>query len=122
MAPPEARIAFRDRAAFFADLFTHRDEYRPFDIVTVFGLRSDGKLHYHSFFVADRDPVTGMPIAVAANAGRPRIRSWENELQNAPARGILAHIRPRLTWLEATVAPEPTLTVHDAPPQNGSTG
>ena len=122
IAPPEARIPFRDRPAFFADLFAHRDEYRPFDIVTIFGLRSDGKLHYHSFFVADRDPVTGMPIAVAANAGRPRIRSWENEMQNAPARGILAHIRPRLGWLEATVAPETSVSAHDAPPENGSTG
>jgi len=120
--PPEARIAFRDRQAFFADIYVHRDEYRPFDIVTIFGLRSDGKLHSHSFFVADRDPVTGMPIAVAANAGRPRVRSWENELQNAPQRAIRAHIRPKLRWLEATVAPEPSVSAHDVPAETGSTG
>jgi hypothetical protein len=120
--PPEARIAFRDRAAFFADIYAHRDEYRPFDIVTIFGLRSDGKLHSHSFFVADRDPVTGMPIAVAANAGRPRVRSWENEMQNAPQRAIRAHIRPKLRWLEATVAPEPSVSAHEVPGETGSTG
>ncbi len=119
---PEARIAFRDRAAFFADIYAHRDEYRPFDIVTIFGLRSDGKLHYHSFFVAERDPLTGMPIAVVANAGRPRIRSWENEMQNAPERAILAHIRPKLPWLEANVAPEPSVSAHELPVPSGSPG
>jgi hypothetical protein len=120
--PPETRIAFWDHDAFFADIFAHRDEYRPFDIVTIFGLRSDGKLHSHSFFVADRDPVTGMPIAVAANAGRPRIRSWESEMQNAPQRAIRAHIRPKLAWFEATVAPEASVSAHEVPVETGSTG
>ncbi len=119
---PEERVPFRDRAGFFRDIYLHRDEYRPFDIVTIFGLRSDGKLHHHSFFVADRDPVTGMPIAVVANAGRPRIRSWENELQNAPQRAILAHIRPKLPWLEATVAPDSDVSTQAAPPGTGSAG
>jgi hypothetical protein len=121
-AAPELRIAFRDHSAFFADVYAHRDEYRPFDIVTIFGLRSDGKLHYHSFFVAERDPLTGMPIAVVANAGRPRIRSWENEMQNAPGRAILAHIRPKLPWLEANVAPEPSVSAHDQPVPSGAPG
>ncbi len=119
---PEERVPFRDRAGFFRDIYAHRDEYRPFDIVTVFGLRSDGKLHHHSFFVFDRDPVTGMPIAVVANAGRPRVRSWENELQNAPQRAVLAHIRPKLSWLEATVASDGNLSTQGAPAQTGSAG
>ena len=124
----EQRVPFRDRVAFFRDIYEHRDEYRPFDIVTIFGLRSDEKLHYHSFFVADRDPLTGMPIAVVANAGRPRIRSWENEMQNAPKRAILAHIRPKLSWLEANVAlsgpnaPSATASAHDASGGTGQTG
>ena len=119
---PEARVAFRDHAAFFADVYAHRDEYRPFDIVTIFGPRSDGKLHYHSFFVAERDPLTGMPIAVVANAGRPRIRSWENEMQNAPGRAILAHIRPKLPWLESHMAPEPSVSGRESPILRGSPG
>jgi len=119
---PDARVPFRARSAFFRDIYQHRDEYRPFDIVTIFGLRDDGKLHHHSFFVADRDPVTGMPIAVVANAGRPRIRSWENELQNAPQRAILAHIRPKLPWLEAMVAPDTDVSSQGTPPQSGSAG
>jgi len=116
------RVPFRERSAFFRDVYAHRDEYRPFDIVVIFGLRSDEKLHYHSFFVADRDPVTGMPIAVVGNSGRPRVRSWENELQNAPQRAILAHIRPKLRWLEAAVAPESNLSTQGAPAQTGSAG
>jgi len=120
--PLAARVPFRERTAFFRDIYEHRDEYRPFDIVTVFGLRDDGKLHHHSFFVADRDPVTGMPIAVVANAGRPRVRSWENELQNAPQRAILSHIRPKLPWLEGLVAPESHLSEQGAAVQNGSAG
>jgi len=66
--------------------------------------------------------VTGMPIAVVANAGRPRIRSWENELQNAPQRAILAHIRPKLPWLEATVAPAGSVSTQDSASQTGSAG
>ena len=119
---PAERVPFRERAAFFGDIYVHRDEYRPFDIVTIFGLRSDGKLHHHSFFIADRDPVTGMPIAVVANAGRPRVRSWENELQNAPQRAILAHIRPKWPWLEAAVAPDSNLSTQGPPAQTGSAG
>jgi len=120
--PPEARVPFRERVAFFRDIYERRDEYRPFDIVTIFGLRSDGKLHYHSFFVADRDPVTGAPIAVAANAGRPRIRSWENEMQNAPARAVFAHIRPKLPWLEQSLPPEPSAPAHAGPAEPGPAG
>lgn len=119
-----ARVPFRERERFFRDVYEHRDEYRPYDIVTIFGLRSDGKLHYHSFFVADRDPVTGMPIAVVANAGRPRVRSWENEMQNAPQRAILAHIRPRLSWLEANVglASDASVSAQENPGETGSAG
>jgi len=68
--------------------------------VTIYGLRDDGKMHYHSFFVYEADPVTGAPSLVAANAGRPRIRPWEAEMLTAPQRSIRARIRPRLEWLE----------------------
>ena len=69
--------------------------------MAILGLRDDERMHYHSFIVVSDDPLTGMPTAVAANAGRPRIRNWEAEMQNAPRRSIIARIRPRLEWLEA---------------------
>jgi len=103
---PEAeRVAFMDRKGFFQRLFDHRSDFQPGDVVAILGLRDDERLHYHSFIIVDSDPLTGMPTAVAANAGRPRIRSWEAEMQNAPRRSIIARIRPRLGWLEALADP-----------------
>ena len=103
---PEARVPLRNRALFFAELYRSRAQFRRGDIVAILGPRDDEKLHYHSFFIVDADPLSGMPTELAANAGRPRIRSWEGEMQNAPRRSILARIRPRPIWLEALVAPE----------------
>jgi hypothetical protein len=103
--PEEERVPYARRADFFAHLYEHRDRYRPGDIVTIYGLRDDDKMHYHSFFVYDRDPVTGAPSLVAANAGRPRIRPWEAEMITAPLRSIRARIRPKLDWLERVTAP-----------------
>ncbi len=105
--PDEERVPYARRAEFFAHLAAHRDRYRPGDIVTIYGMRDDEKMHYHSFFVYDADPVTGAPSLVAANAGRPRVRPWEAEMLSAPKRSIRARIRPRLEWLEAvTKLPE----------------
>jgi hypothetical protein len=99
------RVPFMDRKAFFQRLFDHRSDFQPGDVVAILGLRDDERLHYHSFIIVNSDPLTGMPTAVAANAGRPRIRSWEAEMQNAPRRSIIARIRPRLAWLEALADP-----------------
>jgi hypothetical protein len=99
------RVPYARRADFFAHLAEHRDRYRPGDVVAIHGLRDDGKMHYHSFFVYSSDPVTGAPSLVAANAGRPRIRPWESEMLTAPQRSIRARIRPKLEWLESVTAP-----------------
>ena len=88
---------------FYEHLLRTRDRYVPGDIVTIHGLRSDEEMHYHSFFVYDADPVTGMPMLVAANAGRPRVRSWESEMLSAPRRSIRSRVRPRLPWLESVI-------------------
>jgi hypothetical protein len=110
----EERVALRNRARFFGTLYERRAHYQPGDIVVIYGLRDDDKLHYHSFFVYEVDPLTAMPTLVAANAGRPRIRTWEGEMQNAPARSIHARIRPRLSWLEAIAGPA-SMAAKDAP-------
>lgn len=118
--PPEERIPLRNRSRFFGMLYEKRENYRPGDVVVILGLRDDEKFHYHSFFVYGSDPVTGMPTLVASNAGRPRIRTWENEMQNAPRRSIVARIRPRLSWLEAHVRTRQSVAVSDAlPPPPG---
>ncbi|HEV8244383.1 MAG TPA: hypothetical protein VGP93_01310, partial [Polyangiaceae bacterium] len=116
---PEERVPLRNRSKFFGALYQDRERYVPGDIVVIFGRRSDEKLHYHSFFVYESDPVTAMPILVAANAGRPRIRTWENEMQNAPLRSILTRIRPRLPWLEAIAAPDRSVAAGGLVPAPG---
>lgn len=101
--PESERIPFQNRRRFFRRLLEVPDRYRPGDVVAILGPRDDERLHYHSFFIVDRDPLSGMPSVLAANAGRPRLRNWEAELENAPRRAIVARIRPRLAWLEALV-------------------
>jgi hypothetical protein len=108
--PPEEQIPFKWRERFFATLFARRAEYQAGDIVVILGERDDEKLHYHSFFVFDTDPVTGMPTMVAGNSGRPRVRAWASEMASAPKRSIFARVRLRSSFLEQTLAAPPTGT------------
>jgi hypothetical protein len=117
---PEARVPLRNRLLFFAELYRSRAQFRRGDIVAILGPREDEKLHYHSFLIVDADPLSGMPTELAANAGRPRIRSWEGEMQNAPRRSILARIRPRPIWLDALLAPKTGVSADDAKPALGA--
>jgi hypothetical protein len=110
--PEVDRIPFSNRRGFFERLGTMYREFAPGDVVAILGPRDDERLHYHSFFIVADDPVTAIPTWVAANAGRPRIRTWEGEMQNAPRRALFGRIRPTLAWLEsiAGLAPnEPKL-------------
>ena len=117
--PADERVAFRNRAQFFAALYRARAHFRPGDIVAILGPRDDDKLHYHSFIIVAADPLSGMPTELAANAGRPRIRSWEGELANAPRRSILARIRPRQVWLDSFLALDAGVSAEDPPPVLG---
>jgi hypothetical protein len=102
----EERIPLIRRTDFYRFLFDRRGDFRPGDIVTIFGKRDDDRLHYHSFFVYDADPLTGVPTLVAANAGRPHVRAWDGEMANAPLRSIKTRIRPRIEWLESITDPQ----------------
>lgn len=118
--PSTERVPLRRGDAFFAHLEEHAARYRPGDIVNILGLRSDEKYHYHSFFVYKSDPVTGMPIWLAGNAGKPRLRSWYGELLSAPRRSIQSRIRPRLEWLRSILEPEQSLATEPAPLEEGT--
>jgi hypothetical protein len=106
-------VPLRNREQFFAALYRDRAQYRRGDIVAILGPRDDDKLHYHSFIVVASDPVSGMPIEVAANAGRPRIRSWEGEMANAPRRSIFARVRPRQIWLDSFLSSQAGVSADD---------
>jgi hypothetical protein len=60
--------------------------------------------HYHTFFVYETDPVSGMPILLIGNAGKPRLQSWEPVMARTPQRKIEHVIRPRLDWLTTVIA------------------
>jgi hypothetical protein len=117
--PPAARVPFRGRAAFFASIYAARAQLRRGDIVAILGPRDDEKLHYHSFIIVGSDPVSGLPTELAANAGRPRIRSWEGELSNAPRRSLLARVRPKQLWLESFLSLETGVSAEDPAPALG---
>lgn len=94
------KVKFRYREKFFQALKRDANRYRPGDIVFIYGLRDDGKFHYHSFLIDEKDPLTGTPMVVLANAGPPQARSWEGEMHNAPDRSIVARLRVRPELLE----------------------
>jgi len=93
--PKEQQVKFRYRKRFFEALARDEARYRRGDIVFIYGLRDDEKFHYHSFLIDQKDPITGVPTVVLANAGPPQARSWEGEMQNAPQRKIVARMRVR---------------------------
>ena len=104
--PKERQVPLRRRKKFFATLAEDREHFQVGDVVIILGYRDDEKLHYHSFFVYESDPMTAMPTLLSSNAGHPRIRSWDNEMMNAPRRSIRRRIRPKLAWLESIVTPQ----------------
>ncbi|MEB2314380.1 MAG: hypothetical protein OZ921_17155 [Sorangiineae bacterium] len=112
---PEERAPFIQRAAFFSHLTEHAERYRPGDIIAIHGLRNDGEAHWHSFFVVEADPVTGVPTLLAGNAGHPRVQPWELVMRAAPLRSIKARVRPRLDWLEERLVGPKRVVAGDAP-------
>jgi hypothetical protein len=91
---PEERIPFGERERFFAFLTENADRFRPGDIVAIQGLKADGKIHQHAILIEDTDPVTGFPDALADQMKRPRRRTWEGIMAEAPLRSLLFHVRP----------------------------
>ncbi len=99
------RIEFAQKNRFYRDLVAKADDYASGDIIMIRGFTpwDPAIMHYHSFFVFEKDPVTGTPIAIVGNAGQPAIRTWEIELRRTPRRSIHHRIRPKLEWLESIV-------------------
>jgi hypothetical protein len=64
-------------------------------------------VHYHSFFIFESDPLTGMPLLLAGNPGSPSLRTWRTEMQRTPLRTFRVRVRPRPDWLAAAVVLEP---------------
>ncbi len=81
--------------------------YAPWDFFSV--------PHYHTFFVYESDPVTGVPMLLSGNAGKPRVQTWESVMSRAPGRAIRFRIHPKIDWW-AGVVREPKTPSSAAPP------
>jgi hypothetical protein len=123
------RVPMFRRQAFFEHLTARADDYQPGDIVLIRGYTPFERpwqrkvMHYHTFFVYERDPLSGMPIALVGNPGRPSIRTWFFEGLRTPKRSIWYRVRPTLAWLETAMPaqgapralmPPPLSIGHDA--------
>lgn len=104
--PVRERIPLGKRRSFTEYLRKHQDDYRAGDIVMIRGKVpwDPSEMHYHSFFIYESDPITGTPIALVGNAGRPTVRYWETEAKRTPKREIWHRIRPKTAWLESIVS------------------
>jgi hypothetical protein len=89
------RIAFRERARFFEYLRDHADEVQAGDVVAIQGLKRDDRIHQHAILVERTDPLTGFPYGLADQMRRPRRRTWEGIMAEAPARSLFYRIRLR---------------------------
>jgi hypothetical protein len=109
----EAHVPLGHRTAFFSYLAENASDFAPGDAILIKGKTpwDPVHVHFHSFFVYESDPVTGMPIVVVGNAGRPTLRSWETEVRRTPERSILHRIRMQTPWLESIVGVTPLDTV-----------
>lgn len=103
--PKGERVPLGERARFLNYLLENRDELQPGDMVMIRGeVPWDAtELHSHSFFIYESDPISGIPIAIVGNAGRPSVRNWEVEARRTPRREIWHRVRPTTEWLESII-------------------
>jgi hypothetical protein len=90
----EERIPFGDRTRFFRFLVEHADQVRAGDVVAIQGRKRDGLIHQHAIFVERIDPVSGFAYGLADQMKRPRRRTWEGIMAEAPLRSLLFRARP----------------------------
>ncbi len=98
--PEQVEIGHKRR--LFDYLADNASDFQPADMVVIKGpMPGDptGLSHAHSFFVFEVDPLTGMPIVLAGNAGRPALRTWQYEALRTPERKIVLRLRPSTEWL-----------------------
>ena len=88
------RIPFERRADFFAFLLAHADEFQPGDTLAIHGRKRDGLIHQHAILLERTDPVSGFPYGLADQMKRPRRRTWEGIMAEAPLRSLLYRVHP----------------------------
>ncbi|AKT37091.1 hypothetical protein [Chondromyces crocatus] len=102
----EERVPFGERRKFFQFLAERADDFKPGDIVAIHGLKRDERIHQHALLVEWSDPVTGFPAGLADQMKRPRRRTWEGIMAEAPKRSLYYRVRPSPELLRK-LDPEP---------------
>ncbi len=100
--PESDWVRYENTPGFFRFIESHKDDLRAGDIVVIRGRAAWDhyeELHTHTFYIYETDPISGMPILLAGNAGKPRIVTWDVEMARAPRRTIQHRIRPNMEWL-----------------------
>jgi len=92
--PRPDRVPLARDEEFVRALLRVAPEVREGDAVVIHGLRlQDMREHYHSAIVLRTEPLTGVPMLVADNQGRPRIGSLVTAMRAAPLRSIKHRLR-----------------------------
>jgi hypothetical protein len=87
------KVPFGERTKYFENLRDKAD-LRPGDIVSIQGLKKDDYVHQHGILVDRIDPLTGFPFGLADQMKRPRRRTWEGIMAEAPKRSLYYRARP----------------------------
>ncbi|MCB9596917.1 MAG: hypothetical protein H6719_29610 [Sandaracinaceae bacterium] len=96
------RVALQEGPRFARAMARIADDVRPGDALVIHGLRlQDGRNHYHAVLVLEVEPITGVPMTVADNQGRPHLRTLGSAMRAAPLRSIKHRIRVDFDALEA---------------------
>jgi hypothetical protein len=115
----ERQTPYTFKQRFYRNLTRDADSYPPGTIVVIRGFAPwdfYSVPHYHAFFVYENDPVTGTPILLAGNAGKPRVQSWDQVMAKAPQRAIRYRIRPRIEWWASRIQQKPAPARPGPPP------
>lgn len=90
----DERIPFQRRTDFFRALEENADLFQPGDVLAIQGRKRDGLIHQHAILLERTDPITGFPYGLADQMKRPRRRTYEGIMAEAPLRSMLYRIRP----------------------------
>jgi hypothetical protein len=103
------RVEFKYGQKFADYLVREADHFAPGDVVMIRGYtpwdKRNNLMHFHSFFVYESDPLTGQPIVLAGNPGKPLLQTWQFEAFRTPDRSIWYRVRPHTEWLEGVITP-----------------
>jgi hypothetical protein len=109
MMPEAERVEFKYGQKFADYLVREADRFAPGDVVMIRGYtpwdKKNHLMHFHSFFIYESDPLTGQPIVLAGNPGKPLLQTWQFEAFRTPDRSIWYRVRPHADWLASIITP-----------------